>query len=83
MSSPIGRQVDLMRAGSITLWLIVSLSGCGDQAAPDPPPTEGLNIASPDEARVTFSRDVAPILYQHCAVCHRAGWFSTICPVDV
>jgi hypothetical protein len=27
----------------------------------------------PADAQVTFSRDVAPVLYRHCTTCHRAG----------
>lgn len=29
--------------------------------------------APPAPARVTFARDIAPILYTHCATCHRPG----------
>lgn len=39
---------------------LLALAGCGGEApgVPDAP---------------TFTRDVAPILFEHCAVCHRAG----------
>ena len=52
--------------------------GCGDD--PTPAPTEAP--APADAARsggvvsrdgVTFNRDVAPIIYQHCTPCHREG----------
>ena len=29
--------------------------------------------AAPDPAKVTFNRDIAPIIYQNCSVCHRPG----------
>ena len=29
--------------------------------------------ACPAEGQVTFSRDVAPIIFEHCTACHRAG----------
>ncbi|MGH9666435.1 MAG: hypothetical protein ACRD9L_18570 [Bryobacteraceae bacterium] len=32
-----------------------------------------LAAAPAGAARVTFSRDIAPIVYRHCASCHRAG----------
>jgi hypothetical protein len=31
----------------------------------------GLLAGSPPRQRITFTRDVAPILYRHCAACHR------------
>jgi hypothetical protein len=33
----------------------------------------GISASGPADARVTFSRDVAPILYSHCVECHRQG----------
>jgi hypothetical protein len=33
--------------------------------------TSGANAVFSDKSEVTFSKDVAPILYQHCAECHR------------
>ena len=33
--------------------------------------TRGANSATSDKVEVTFSKDVAPIFYQHCAECHR------------
>ena len=29
--------------------------------------------ATPAAAQVTFARDVAPIVFEHCVPCHRAG----------
>ncbi|MAE61532.1 MAG: hypothetical protein CMJ49_09275 [Planctomycetaceae bacterium] len=56
--------------------------GCGD-GAPAEPNTAGPTASpSADAARsggvvsrdeVTFNRDVAPIIYQHCTTCHREG----------
>ncbi len=33
----------------------------------------GLHAASDPGSRLTFSHDVAPILYQHCVTCHHPG----------
>src|SRR5262245_66473954 len=36
----------------------------------------GTNAATPSQrsnARVTFSKDLAPVLFDHCALCHRPG----------
>ena len=32
-----------------------------------------IAAACPAEAQVTFARDVAPIIFEHCTACHRAG----------
>src|SRR5437667_5237112 len=32
--------------------------------------------AAPDDPAVTFTKDVAPILYKHCAECHRPTMFA-------
>jgi hypothetical protein len=32
-----------------------------------------MSASGPADARVTFNKDVAPILYQHCVECHRRG----------
>ena len=51
-------------------------------AAEQPPPPAGQSDGRPEigkmapqstEAPVTFSKDVAPILYQNCTTCHRPG----------
>lgn len=39
--------------------------------AVNPRPVQGSPPARPGE--VTFAKDVAPILYKHCATCHRPG----------
>lgn len=46
-------------AGVLGLAALLALAGCGRQAAPEATP-------------VTFTRDVAPILYKNCVPCHRA-----------
>ena len=46
-------------------WLVVA-AGFGRYGA-------SLIAHSPAEPRVTFTRDVAPILFAHCAPCHRPG----------
>src|SRR5712671_5137421 len=33
----------------------------------------GIAARGAAQPRVTFSKDVAPILYEHCAACHRPG----------
>ncbi|HKF54099.1 MAG TPA: cytochrome c [Blastocatellia bacterium] len=48
------------RAGVILAVLSISIVG-------------GLSASGPADARVTFNREVAPILYSHCVECHRKG----------
>src|SRR5215467_3362216 len=48
------------RAGVILAVLSISIVG-------------GLSANGPADGRVTFDRDVAPILYSHCVECHRKG----------
>jgi len=43
----------------------------GAKPAPRPHPKAGA--APPPAAAVTYARDIAPILYQNCTTCHRAG----------
>src|SRR3990170_449302 len=43
----------------LTALLLSSLCGCAAPRRDAPPPT--------------FNRDVAPILFEHCAPCHRPG----------
>jgi mono/diheme cytochrome c family protein len=50
-------------AAAAGLWMVTFASGVGGQA-----PDATLRVEGP-----TFSRDVAPILYQNCANCHRPG----------
>jgi tetratricopeptide (TPR) repeat protein len=36
-------------------------------------PVIGLVLVSAANSQVTFNRDIAPIVYQHCSPCHHAG----------
>jgi Flp pilus assembly protein TadD/mono/diheme cytochrome c family protein len=64
-------------------------SAAGQQPAPVPTSTPTIgSIPSPSEplsAHPTWSRDVAPVLYAHCAACHHpggAGPFSLLTYAD-
>jgi len=46
---------------SLVAWLIVVLI------------THGAGTPASAQSRVTFSKDVAPIIFERCAPCHRAG----------
>ena len=48
---------------TVRLWLLLVAWAASSGAA----------SAQPSSAPVTFSRDVAPILYTHCVTCHRPG----------
>src|SRR5437899_10834789 len=50
-------------AAAAGLWMVTFASGVGGQA-----PDATLRVEGP-----TFSREVAPILYQNCTNCHRPG----------
>jgi tetratricopeptide (TPR) repeat protein len=43
--------------------------GCGASSAPAP----AAALASASRTPVTFTKDIAPILYANCVTCHRAG----------
>src|SRR5215212_8136694 len=45
--------------------ILCTIAGCG-QAPPQPPPR-----AAAVAQQVTFNKDIAPIVYENCAVCHR------------
>ena len=52
-----------------------SLAGCGDSQAPSPAPTLP-NLESPTPHppdTLTFTKDIAPLVFKHCARCHRPG----------
>ena len=51
-------------AAALTVPVSIALIGCG--SGPERPP-------APSGGTVTFNRDVAPILFENCAVCHRPG----------
>lgn len=60
----IGRKV---RAARWSLWLIVALAGLM-LSVRDAEPHAQQAAANP-----TFSRDIAPILYSSCSICHHSG----------
>ena len=65
-----------VRRRLIVLALLALLGACTAPGPPPPPPAP-----SP-----TFSKDIAPILFQHCAPCHRPGQpapFSLLSYADV
>ncbi len=51
--------------------LLVSLSAAATTAVSAGPPAAPL--AAPLAAKTTFTKNVAPIIYAHCASCHRPG----------
>ena len=55
----------LVGAGHSVLLLVLAGFACR-QAPSSPPPRP---VAAPE--RLTFNKDIAPILYEHCGVCHR------------
>jgi Flp pilus assembly protein TadD/mono/diheme cytochrome c family protein len=65
--------------GSWLAGLLLLLSDCGRGPGPD-------SAASGSSSHPTFTRDVAPIVFAHCAPCHRpdgAGPFSLLTYADV
>ena len=54
-----------MKAGLVALVLSALAVACGPSAPPPRPAAAG--------PPPTFNKDVAPILYEHCAPCHRPG----------
>src|SRR5262249_18291747 len=46
--------------------IVLALGGCQRTVVTAAPP-------APREKNVTFNRDVAPILFDHCSSCHRPG----------
>ena len=47
-------------------------TGCGTPSAPEPPSSRGPADTLP-AGPITFARQVAPIVFEHCAPCHRPG----------
>src|SRR4051812_11681193 len=55
-------------------------------AAPPPPPSNTQPAVVAIEQPVTFAHDVAPIIFERCAACHRPGEaapFSLLTYADV
>ena len=63
-----------------TAWPVAAMAaaglaaaGCQTRPAPEPPSSsDDLAVAVP-AGPVTFTRHVAPIVFEHCAPCHRPG----------
>ncbi len=57
-------------------WLVAAVGllagGCETRQASGPPPASAPRPSEPADT-VTFARDVAPIVFENCAPCHRAG----------
>ena len=51
--------------GLVALWVVSSLAGSGAGATDAQKPTPNLEL--------TFNKDVAPIIFNNCAVCHHPG----------
>lgn len=65
---------ETLRPGSITVITVVVLAFAvallaGGNADPRPASPGSSGVGS----HVTFNRDIAPIIYQNCATCHRPG----------
>jgi mono/diheme cytochrome c family protein len=60
--------VRFVRAAAVVLFVLFAVFAFGAMVS-------GTTAAGtiPDQARPTFTRDIAPILYSHCVVCHRPG----------
>src|SRR5690349_11165119 len=59
------------RPGSAAALLGLLLSAaCGSRPSPAAAPAAAT---AADARPLTFDRDVAPVLFEHCAVCHRPG----------
>ena len=56
-----------MRARPVAAVLVLACAGCR------PAPTGGPPSGPSPPANPTFASDVAPIIFQHCAGCHRPG----------
>jgi len=62
---------ETLRAGFIAAMLMVFVVAllAGGKAGAQP----SLSSSSTTDSHVTFNRDIAPIMYQNCASCHRPG----------
>ena len=67
--------VTALCTGSVAVTLFASHPGTARQPSPAAPSQAG---SGDDRATVTFSRDIAPILFEHCAQCHRPGGSSGV-----
>ena len=67
------------RIPALTLLCVVTvLVACND--------TTAVEVGTPSQGQLTFNRDIAPIIFENCAGCHRpgeAGPFSLLSYSDV
>jgi hypothetical protein len=61
----------------LVLTVVVHASGCGDDDEDVVGSTSGVADTS-----ITFYRDVAPILYEHCVSCHAPGGIGSMSLLD-
>ncbi len=54
-----------------SLLLLAGLSGLIPAVGQAAPPQDATPQASAPQKEVTYTKDVAPILFKNCAVCHR------------
>lgn len=52
---------------------ILPFAGCENKVSEQLEPVENQAVSDDYDPRITYCRDVAPILDQHCAVCHHHG----------
>src|SRR5437870_2992154 len=57
----------------VALWQISRLARLGFALLPLTPLWSSPAAAGQTIGRVTFTKDVAPLVYRHCASCHRPG----------
>ena len=77
-SSYVIRSRALLPLTASVFALAMALVTAAEQPPPPPGQSDGRPAIAPmapqsTEAPVTFSKDVAPILYQNCTTCHRPG----------
>ena len=63
--------VGMRRAAGVAAAGLLAVA-CGTPPAPEPP-SEAAPAALAPDGPVTFARHVAPIVFEHCAPCHRPG----------
>ena len=88
-SSPASEMIrPIQKVLSSLIVTCAALTGCGDSQAPSPAPTlPNLESPTPHPPNsLTFTKDIAPLVFKHCARCHRpgeAGPFSLLTYEDV
>ena len=92
MRLPVHDWSSTLRRLALHGWLVATLSalggGVGGAAPVAPPPGQSPRDAQAGSqvAPVTFAKDIAPIVFQQCAACHRPGGsapFSLLSYADV